>query len=151
MTFEYYHVMERINMNVFVTGGSGWIDRYVVQVLLEQGHEVLSVDLSPPLSDGQNTRASLTRYMTDVRHLTVDVMDPEQVYQAVAEAVIHLAAWPNPGLATDTRTYGDNVQGTFNIFQACKDSGVRRILSASSSQVYGYQPCYHWSESERHL
>ncbi|SVD09877.1 uncharacterized protein METZ01_LOCUS362731, partial [marine metagenome] len=63
MTFEYYHVMERINMNVFVTGGSGWIDRYVVQVLLEQGHEVLSVDLSPPLSDGHNTRASLTRYM----------------------------------------------------------------------------------------
>jgi len=134
--------MERINMNVLVTGGSGWIGRCVVQVLLDHGHEVLSVDLAPPLSDGQNAHVSLTRYKTDVRHLTVDVTDAGQVYQAVAEAqadaVIHLAAWPNPGLVTDTQTYSDNVQGTFNIFQACKDSGVRRIVSASSSQVYGF-------------
>ena len=129
-------------MNILVTGGSGWIGRYVVQDLLDHGHEVLSVDLSPPLSNEQNAQASLTRYKTDVRHLTVNVTDAGQVYQAVAaaqaDAVIHLAAWPDPGLVPDTRTYGDNAQGAFNIFQACKDLGVRRIISASSSQVYGF-------------
>jgi nucleoside-diphosphate-sugar epimerase len=37
----------------------------------------------------------------------------------------------------DTRTYGDNVRGTFNVFQACADLDVRRVVSASSCQVYG--------------
>ena len=43
-----------------------------------------------------------------------------------------------PGIVPDTRTYGDNVQGTFNLFQACADLGIQRVVSASSSQVYGF-------------
>jgi nucleoside-diphosphate-sugar epimerase len=73
--------------------------------------------------------------------LLVDLTDAGQVYGAVArsqaEAVIHLGAWANDGHVPDTRTYGDNVRGAFNVFQACADLGVRRIVSASSHQVYG--------------
>ena len=129
-------------MNILVTGGSGWIGRYVVQDLLDHGHDVLSVDLSPPLSDRSNKQVSLTRYQSEFQHLRVDVTDVGQVFQAAAaaqaQAVIHLAAWPDPGIVSDAQTYGDNASGTFNVFQACRDLGIRRIVSASSSQVYGF-------------
>ena len=76
------------------------------------------------------------------RFLRVDLTDAGGVYQALAvaeaEAVVHLGAWANAGIVPDTHTYGDNVQGTFNLFQACADLGIQRVVSASSAQVYGF-------------
>ena len=115
-------------MNVLITGGSGRIGRYTVQEMIRAGHNVTSVDVAPGAVPG-------------VPSLRVDLTDAGQVYGALArsqaEAVIHLGAWANDGQVPDTRTYGDNVRGTFNVFQACADLGVRRIVSASSHQVYG--------------
>jgi nucleoside-diphosphate-sugar epimerase len=115
-------------MKVLVTGGSGRIGRYAVQEIVQAGHKVVSVDVLPGVVPG-------------VPSLRVDLTDAGQVYGALArsqaEAVVHLGAWANDGRVPDTRTYGDNVCGTFNVFQACADLGVRRIVSASSHQVYG--------------
>ncbi len=103
--------------------------QYVVRDLLAHGHEVLGVDINMP------ARRSAT-------FLRVDLTEPGEVYQALAavraEAVVHMGAWANAGIVPDTRTYGDNVQGTFNVFRACADMGIRRIVSASSAQVYGF-------------
>lgn len=116
-------------MKVLVTGSSGRIGRYIVQELVEAGHQVLGIDLQPP-----ETRIS--------RFLRVDLTDAGETFQAVAaagaDAVIHMGAWADAGIVPDTRTYGDNTQGTFNLFQACADLGVRRVISASSGQVYGF-------------
>ena len=49
-----------------------------------------------------------------------------------------MGAWANAGVVPDTRTYGDNVRGTFNVFQACADLGIQRVVSASSAQVYAF-------------
>jgi len=79
------------------------------------------------------------------RHLRADLVNAGDVYGALAmskaEAVVHMGAWANWGIVPHTRTYGDNVQGTFNLFQACADLGIRRIVSASSAQVYGFEKC----------
>ena len=116
-------------MQILVTGASGRIGRYVVKELVNAGHSVTGVDVLG--SDGSSPR-----------FLRVDLTDAGEVYQALAaveaEAVVHLGAWANAGLVPDTRTYGDNVQGTFNLFQACADLGIQRVVSASSSQVYGF-------------
>lgn len=116
-------------MNVVVTGGSGRIGQYVVKDLVENGHEVINVDWVAP-EPGTS------------RHLRVDLTDSGDVYEVLAEAqpdaVIHLGAWPNVGIVPNTRTYGDNAQSTFNVFQACADLGITRIVSASSAQVYGF-------------
>lgn len=116
-------------MNVLVTGGSGRIGRYVVADLVDAGHTVTNADLAPlPSNPGG--------------FLRVDLTDPGDVYQALAytksEAVVHLGAWANAGVVPDTRTYGDNVRGAYNVFQACADLGIRRIVYASSAQVYGF-------------
>jgi nucleoside-diphosphate-sugar epimerase len=116
-------------MNILVTGGSGRIGRYVVAELAAAGHKVTNADLAPlPALPGS--------------FLRIDLTDPGDVYQALAysksEAVVHLGAWANAGIVPDTRTYGDNVRGAYNVFQACADLGIRRIVYASSAQVYGF-------------
>jgi nucleoside-diphosphate-sugar epimerase len=117
-------------MNVLVTGGSGRIGHYVVRELVSAGHTVTNVDLVPPPVDGGAT------------YLRADVTQAGEVYQALvascANAVIHLGAWANAGIVPDTKTYGDNVQGIFNVLQACAELGVERVISASSAQVYGF-------------
>ena len=116
-------------MNVLVTGSSGRIGRYVVKELVSAGHSVIGADLTPP---SDRSRA----------HIRVDLTDAGDVFQALArsdtDAVVHLGAWANAGLAPDTRVYADNVVGTYNVFQACADMGILRVVSASSAQVYGF-------------
>lgn len=116
-------------MKILVTGGSGRIGRYVVKELAGTGHDVTGVDI-------------LAFEGGAPRFLRVDLTDAGEVYQALAtvgaEAVVHLGAWANAGVVPDTRTYGDNVRGTFNLFQACADLGIQRVISASSAQVYGF-------------
>ena len=116
-------------MQILVTGASGRIGRYVVKELVNAGHSVASVDVLP-------SERGMPRF------LRVDLTDAGEVYQALAgaeaEAVVHLGAWANAGVVPDTRTYGDNVQGTFNLFQVCADLGIQRVVSASSAQVYGF-------------
>ena len=116
-------------MQILVTGASGRIGRYVVKELVDAGHNVTGVDILA--SEGGSSR-----------FLRVDLTDAGEVYQvlaaAKAEVVIHLGAWANAGVVPDTRTYGDNVRGTFNVFQACADLGIQRVVSASSAQVYAF-------------
>lgn len=113
-------------MNVLVTGSSGRIGHFAVQDLENAGHHVLGVDIAPGAKTG----------------LVVDLAKSGEIYQALAraqaEAVVHMGAWANPGVVPDTRTYGENVQGTFNLFQACAELTIKRIVSASSAQVYGF-------------
>ena len=115
-------------MSVLVTGGSGRIGRYVVRELVQAGHEVTSADV-------------VYERMPGAGALQVDLTEAGQVYQVLARsrasAVVHLAAWAQSGRVPDTRTFGDNVQGTFNLFQACADLGVRRVVFASTHHVYG--------------
>jgi nucleoside-diphosphate-sugar epimerase len=114
-------------MRVAVTGAHGRIGRYCVKELAAAGHHVLGLDLQAATEPG-------------VRCLRVDLTDAGQVYGALAgvEAVVHMGAWANSGAVPDVRTYDDNTTGTFHVFQACADLGIRRIVSASSAQVYGF-------------
>ncbi len=116
-------------MVLLVTGSNGRIGRYVVRELQLHGHSVVGLDLGTPISQ-------------DYTYIRADLTDAGQIYNVLArfgiEAVVHMGAWANAGLASDQRVYGDNVSGTFNLFQACADLGIRRIVSASSNQIYGF-------------
>jgi nucleoside-diphosphate-sugar epimerase len=122
---------------VVVTGGSGKAGRAVVRDLLEQGYDVFSVDLVPSgdVAPEQQVVADLTDFGE-----TVEVLRG-------AEAVVHLAAIPAPGLRPDELTFRVNTTSTYNVFSAAPILGLRRVVWASSETVLGLpferdQPAY---------
>jgi nucleoside-diphosphate-sugar epimerase len=124
-----HHQKGSSSVRILVTGSCGRIGQFVVADLVAAGHDVYGVDILPSAISDQH------------RYLRADLTDAGEAYQAVAwgqpNAVIHLAAWPNAGMVPDTRTYADNVGGTYNLFKACADLGVKRVVSASTNQIYG--------------
>jgi nucleoside-diphosphate-sugar epimerase len=113
-------------MRVVVTGGSGKGGRWVVRDLREHGYDVVNVDLIP---DGSPN---------DLFLLT-DLTDAGQVQDVVrgADAVVHFAAIPAPGLRPKGETFRINTVSTWNVFHAATEAGVGRIVWASSETVLG--------------
>src|SRR5688572_368600 len=101
---------------IVVTGGSGKAGIAVVRDLVEQGYDVLNVDIKPsPEAKAPFLRADLTEL--------------GQAYEALrgADAVVHLAAIPAPGLQTDEVTFRVNMSSTYNVFSAATALGLERV------------------------
>jgi UDP-glucose 4-epimerase len=121
---------------VLVTGGAGFIGSNLVRALLEEGDDVRILD---NFSTGR--RANLEEIEHDVEIVEGDLRSYERVHNAVrgAEIVFHLGALPSvPRSVQDPLTTGAvNVDGTLNVLLTARDAGVRRVMFASSSSVYG--------------
>lgn len=133
-------------MRTLVTGGAGFIGSNLATRLLDAGHQVRALD---DLSTG---RAS--NLPQDVELVEGDVRSPEQVRGAMgaAEVVFHHAAVPSisRSLRDPLTTNAVNVEGTLNVLLAARDEGVRRVVIASSSSVYGDAPGMPRRESGPH-
>lgn len=118
---------------VAVTGGSGKLGRAVVTHLSEHGWEVVNLDRTPPPEpNGTFIRVDLTQYGQAVGALSgVDDRYPG------LDAVVHLAAFPAPGLTTNDATFANNITATYNVFSAARVAGIRNIVWASSETVLG--------------
>lgn len=123
-------------MRYLVTGGAGFIGSHVVTRLVETGHDVRVLDNFATGSPG-----NLTHIAADVDLRVGDVRDLDAVRRATARVdyVIHLAALPSvPRSVEDPLATNEvNVAGTLNVLLAARDRGVRRLVMASSSSVYG--------------
>lgn len=125
-------------MKALVTGGAGFIGSHITDTLVEQGHEVRVVD---NLATGQ---AGNLNYQRWVEFIEGDIRNAETMRQAMqgVEVVFHQAALPSvPRSIMDPVSCHDvNVTGTLNVLVAARDAGVRRVVFASSSSVYGDTP-----------
>src|ERR671911_2382942 len=123
-------------MKALVTGGGGFIGSNVVRALLERGHDVKVLD-----NFSTGSRTNLVGLEDDVQLVEGDLRSYERVHAAVrgAEVVFHQGALPSvPRSVQDPlTTTAVNVEGTLNVLLAARDEGVRRIVNASSSSVYG--------------
>jgi UDP-glucose 4-epimerase len=120
-------------MQALITGGAGFIGSHLVDALIARGDAVRVVDdLFSGSLDNVNPKAEV---------VVGSVADAETVREAMrgADIVFHQAAHRavlrsvEDPLATDTA----NVHGTLTVLKAAADSGVRRVVYASSSSVYG--------------
>ncbi len=118
-------------MRVAVTGGSGKLGRSVVRRLSNDGHEVTNLDRTGARSRGF-TEVDLRNYGQ-----VVDVFLGLEDRHAGFDAVVHLAAIPAPGHAPDAATFENNMQSTYNVFQAARRAGIKKIVYASSETVLG--------------
>jgi UDP-glucose 4-epimerase len=123
-------------MKILVTGGAGFIGSHLVEHLLGTGFKVRVLD---NFSSGRRDR--LLHLADDVELIEGDVQSYERAHNAVrdCEIVFHQAALPSvPRSVQDPLTTNAvNVIGTLNVLLAARDSGVRRVIYASSSSVYG--------------
>ncbi len=111
---------------VVVTGGSGKAGRATIQELLAHGYDVFNVDIVPP-------RETLSRFQV------VDLMNLGETVEALsgADAVVHLAANPNPTGWTEERMFRHNTQTTYNVFRAAMVLRLQRVVWASSETMLG--------------
>ncbi len=122
-----------------ITGGAGFVGSHLVDRLLSGGEtRVLVLD---NLARGR--RENLARYLGDPRmdFVVGDISDAPTVYDAIkgAEVVFHLAVAPpttHPELDIAT-VFASDVIGTFNVLRAAVTHGIRRVVFASSAEVYG--------------
>ena len=121
-------------MKVLLTGGTGSVGKAVIDRLAARGHAVRVI----------GRREELT--VEGAEYQACDVTDYPRLREAIrgCEAVIHLAAIAWPGGGTPEQIFQANCQGTFNVFQAATEEGIKRVVQASSinaaGQYYGSKP-----------
>jgi UDP-glucose 4-epimerase len=120
-------------VKVLVTGGAGFIGSNLVARLLDEGYAVRVLDdFSTGRRENLDGRAELTEGDIDDEALVREAVRGAHIvfHQAAAGSVARSVAQP---LVTDRV----NTHGTLTVLKACLDSGVQRVVSASSSSIYG--------------
>lgn len=118
-------------MRIAVTGGSGKLGRHVVRRLVQDGHQVLNLDRAGERSP-QLVVVDLRNY-GQVLDVLLGLDDRHDGF----DAVVHLGAIPAPGIIPDAATFENNMVSTYNVFQAARRAGIKKVVYASSETVLG--------------
>jgi nucleoside-diphosphate-sugar epimerase len=121
-----------------VTGGAGFIGSALVRTLIPHG----TVSVIDNLLTGNERNLDEVRGQMEFHR--ADIRDPSVIAPLIhgADVVFHLAAIPSVPRSIDDPlpSHEVNVNGTFNVFRAAAEGGVRRVVYAASSSAYGDTP-----------
>jgi UDP-glucose 4-epimerase len=130
---------ESAKMSYLVTGGAGFIGSNIAEELVRRGERVRVFD---DFSTGK--RENLAAFIADIELLEGDLRDPPAVRRAVegVDYVLHQGALPSVQRSIDDplTTHAVNTTGTLNLLVAAREAGVKRVVYAASSSVYGDSP-----------
>lgn len=132
-------------MKILVTGAAGFIGFHTTLRLLADGHEVIGVDNLNNYYDVRlkQDRLLMLQQESGFSFIRLDLSDRERVAHLFAESsfdlVLHLAAQAGVRYSLDNPfAYIDsNITGTLTILEGCRHNGVKDLIYASSSSVYG--------------
>jgi UDP-glucose 4-epimerase len=128
-------------MKAVVTGAAGFIGSTLVDRLLEDGNEVVAMDNFCDSYSGKMRFLGSHVGKENFRLDEADILDLNSLRKSVegADVVFHLAAQAGSGISDKdpTKAQMANATGTLNVLLAAKNAGVGRVVSASSSSVYG--------------
>ncbi|WP_309124753.1 NAD(P)-dependent oxidoreductase [Arthrobacter sp.] len=119
-------------MKVLITGAHGKVGRAATQAMVDAGHEVHATDLSRPGFERKPVGAP--------RYTMADLTDAGEAYAVVrdADAVVHIAAIPEPTGNPPHVVFQTNLMATFNVLEAAVRFGVKRFVNISSETVPGF-------------
>ncbi|NLV74667.1 MAG: NAD(P)-dependent oxidoreductase [Chloroflexi bacterium] len=115
-------------MRVLVTGGTGRVGVETVRQLTAASHSVLVIGRSPG------------HVIEGADYQVCDTTDYPALLEATCgcEGIIHLAAIPHPGGGPGHEIFRINCAGTYNVYEAAAACGIRRVVTASSINAFGY-------------
>lgn len=125
-------------MSYFVTGGAGFIGSAIVDRLVSDGHRVTVYD---DLSTGKE--AFISQHFEDLnfKFVKADVLDFERLKREMEghESVWHLAANPDIRKGTESTKVDleQNTMATYNVLEAARRTGVKKVVFSSTSTIYG--------------
>src|SRR5262245_56068518 len=135
-------------MHCVVTGGAGFIGSNLVDRLLSNGHTVTAYD---NFSTGRKEFLTLAEKSPNFTLQIGDMLDPDGLSKTVAGAdiVFHLAANADVrfGLEHPRKDLEQNTIATFNLLEAMRNNGVRRIAFSSTGSAYGEPDVFPTPES----
>ncbi len=131
-----------------VTGGCGFIGSHLADNLIRLNYEVVVID---NLSVGRRENISQLNENSKFTFVDADISNfdlIEPIFRG-ADLVFHLAALADivPSIENPTEYYKSNVNGTFNVLQACRKHKVKKIIYAGSSSCYGIPDEYPTKET----
>ncbi|MCQ2410475.1 MAG: NAD-dependent epimerase/dehydratase family protein [Elusimicrobiaceae bacterium] len=133
------------SFHFLITGGAGFIGSHLAKTLVTQGHRVSVLD---NLSGGN--LKNLAPLQDKIRFIQTDICDFQNLLTACngVDYILHHAALGTvaDSIAQPQETTRVNVQGTQNVLEAARQSGVKRVIFASSAAVYGTQPGFPYKE-----
>jgi len=115
-------------MKLLVTGGLGHVGWPLVTHLLHRGYDVKVID------------RQVENPIEGMEYAACDINDYQAIREQVRgqDAIIHLAALPDPGSGSGTEIFRINCSGTFNVYEAAAAEGIRKVVTASSINALGY-------------
>ena len=136
-------------MKVLITGGAGFIGSHLAESLVAKGHTVTVFD---DLSTGSQNNLWHLKNNTNFNLVGGSLLDQRALEPLVANAdlIYHLAAAVGVRLIIDhlLETLECNVQGTENVVRLAHMAGNKKVVIASSSEVYGKSPAVPWAEDD---
>src|SRR5881394_1746737 len=125
-------------MRFLVTGGAGFIGSHIIEHLLQSNHQARVLD---NFTTGKRDNLSFAARNPSLEIMEGDIRDPGAVASAMSgvDGVFHEAALVSVPKSVEqpALSFDINVKGTFTVFDAARQAGVRRVVYASSAAVYG--------------
>jgi UDP-glucuronate 4-epimerase len=139
---------------ILVTGGAGFIASHLCEALIAGGKDVVVIDDFNDFYDPAVKEANIAGFLDRITLVRGDIRDAELVNSLFREhgfdLVFHFAARAGvrPSIDDPKLYFTTNIDGTFNLLDACRHHGTRRFVFASSSSVYGINRKVPFAESD---
>ena len=135
-------------MKCLVTGAAGFIGSHLVELLINQGYEVIALD---NLSSGRLQNLSVNDKSPRFTFVKADINDIQEINPVFMRVdwVFHLAGLADivPSIEMPNQYFNTNVAGTLNVLECAKANGVKRVIYAASSSSYGVPDTYPTDEN----